>query len=120
MKELNDGAKKLADGMARLLSGSVDLKKGLVKLNDEGVKRIAKIYHTDVKSIDQKLIDIKNAAKDYTTFTGATNYEDSTVKFIIKTDGITTDDTDSDSETADTSQDSNTASDSETSGASDQ
>ncbi len=80
--------------MAKLQSGSVELKDGCVKLNDEGIKKLADIYQTDVKSLDDRIVALKNAAKNYTTFSGATSDEKSTVKFIYKADSITTDDSD--------------------------
>ena len=60
----------------------------MLKFNDEAVEKVADLYNNDVKSLDDKITEIKDAAKNYKTFSGASTDSDSTVKFIYKTDGI--------------------------------
>ena len=85
---LSEGAKKLADGMSEISSGALELKDGCVKLNEEGVQKLANLYKTDVKSIDNRISLLKDAAKSYKTFSGTSNPENSRVKFIYKADSI--------------------------------
>ena len=86
--QLSDGAAKLADGMSQISSGALELKDGCVKLNEEGVRKLADLYKTDVKSIDRRVSLLKDAAKSYKTFSGTANPEKTRVKFIYKTDSI--------------------------------
>ena len=86
--KLASGAKELADGMAKIFSGSVELKDGVVKINDKGIKKIAEFYEKDGKNLDKTIKELRDAAKSYTTFTGAADGTSSSVKFIIKNEGI--------------------------------
>ena len=63
--------------MSEISSGALELKDGCIKLNEEGVQKLAKLYKTDVK-----------AAKSYKTFSGTANPDKTRVKFIYKTDSI--------------------------------
>ena len=74
--------------MSEISSGALELKDGCVKLNEEGVRKLADLYKTDVKSIDRRVNLLKDAAKSYKTFSGTANPEKTRVKFIYKTDSI--------------------------------
>ena len=89
--ELSEGAKKLADGMSQISSGALELKDGCVKLNEEGVQKLAELYETDVKSIDNRVSLLKDAARSYKTFSGTNNPDNTRVKFIYKADSIESD-----------------------------
>ena len=52
---------------------------------------MADIYRTNIRSLDDSLMELKDASKTYKTFSGALDGTDNNVKFIIKTDGIETD-----------------------------
>ena len=71
--QLSEGAAKLADGMSEISSGALELKDGCIKLNEEGVQKLAKLYKTDVKSIEKRIDTLKDAAKSYKTFSGTAN-----------------------------------------------
>ena len=64
------------------------MKDGCIKLNEEGVQKLAKLYKTDVKSIEKRIDTLKDAAKSYKTFSGTANPDKTRVKFIYKTDSI--------------------------------
>jgi hypothetical protein len=49
---------------------------------------MAEIYRENIKALDDSLMDIKDAAGTYKTFSGALDSTDNNVKFIIKTDSI--------------------------------
>jgi hypothetical protein len=74
--------------MSQISSGALELKDGCVKLNEEGVQKLANLYKTDVKSIDNRISLLKDAAKSYKTFSGAYNPDQARVKFIYKADSI--------------------------------
>jgi len=86
--QLSEGAAKLAEGMSEISSGSLELKDGCVKLNEEGVRKLSDLYKTDVKSIDNRISMLRDAAKAYRTFSGTANPDKTRVKFIYKTDSI--------------------------------
>lgn len=86
--QLSEGAAKLADGMSEISSGALELKDGCIKLNEEGVQKLANLYKTDVKSIENRIDTLKDAAKSYKTFSGTANPDKTRVKFIYKTDSI--------------------------------
>ena len=81
-------AMTLTEGMDAILSGSLELKDGCVQFNDEGIQKIAEFYKEDVKELDSRIRELKDAAREYTSFSGAASDMNSTVKFIIKADTI--------------------------------
>ena len=92
---LNEGAGKLSDGlvelpggMSRISGGAIELRDGCMKLNEEGVKKLAEVYNSDVKTMDERLKELKDAARSYKTFSGTADPSSSKVKFIYKADGI--------------------------------
>lgn len=87
-QELLDGSDKLAEGMQKLFDGSVELKDGLVKFNEKGIRKLAELYEVDVKDLDGRIEELKEAASSYRTFSGAPEDMESSVKFIIKADAV--------------------------------
>ena len=100
---LDSGADKLQSGTATLKNGTAELKNGVNKLNDEGIAKI-----TDSLDADQltELKDVLSAMKDrqdgYTSFTGAPDGADVSVRFILKTAEATKTDTNESATTATT------------------
>ena len=86
--QLASGVLTLAEGMDAILSGSLELKDGCVQFNEEGIQKIADFYKEDVKDLDARVRELRNAAREYTTFSGAASDMNCTVKFIIKADSI--------------------------------
>ena len=86
--QLASGVLTLAEGMDEILSGSLELKDGCVQFNEEGIQKIADFYKEDVKDLDARVRELRNAAREYTTFSGAASDMNCTVKFIIKADSI--------------------------------
>ena len=50
----------------------------------KGIQKLADFYNDDVKTLDSRITELKDAAKNYTTFTGAADGVKSTVKFILQ------------------------------------
>ena len=77
--------------MQEMLDGCIELHDGVVEFREEGIRKLAEIYRENIKSLDDSLMEIKEAAKTYKTFSGALKNTDNNVRFIIKTDSIETD-----------------------------
>ena len=86
--DLVDGVSKFVDGMQEMLDGCVELNDGVVEFREDGIRKMAEIYRENIKALDDSLMDIKDAAGTYKTFSGALDSTDNNVKFIIKTDSI--------------------------------
>lgn len=85
---LSDGSVTLVDGIGRLLSGTIELNDGMVKFNDEGIKTLTSLFDTDLSSMSERIRAIIDAGKAYTSYSGAKENENCSVKFIIESEGI--------------------------------
>lgn len=86
--ELYDGVGKLYDGTGELDDGVQELVDGVIKFDKEGIKKIYEAFDGDLSDFSDRLSAIEKAGENYSTFGGASDDTDSSVKFIIKTDGI--------------------------------
>ena len=89
--ELYEGVGKLYDGTGKLDDGVQELVDGVVKFDKEGIKKIYEAFDGDLSDFSDRLSAIEKAGENYSTFGGASDDTDSSVKFIIKTDGIKSD-----------------------------
>ncbi len=87
-KELNDGAKELNDGAKKLDDGVQELLDGICKFDEEGIKKLYEAFDGDLTEFADKMTAIQEAGSSYTSFGGANADEKSSVKFIIKTEGV--------------------------------
>ena len=94
-RDLNDGAGDLLDGTKDLYDGSIELDDGvqelydgMTKFDEEGIKKIYDAFDGDLSDFADRLEAIQEAGSNYKTFGGSSEDVDSSVKFIIKTDGI--------------------------------
>ncbi len=87
-KELNDGAKQLDDGVVTLEDGMQQLLDGVVKLDEEGIKRLYEAFDGDLSDFADRMSAIQEAGKGYNSFGGSSEEENSSVKFIFKTDSV--------------------------------
>lgn len=85
---LKDGVISLSDGVSKLLDGSADLKDGVIDFNDEGISKITELVNNDIDKYYDRLVAVRDYAKEYTTFAGANDGIDSSVKFIFKTEPV--------------------------------
>ena len=86
--ELNDGVGELNDGAGKLDDGVQELVDGMIKFDKEGIKKIYEVFDGDLADFSDRLSAIEKAGENYSTFGGASEDVDSSVKFIIKTDSI--------------------------------
>ena len=61
---------------------------GVKKLDSEGIKKLYDAFDGDFSEFSDKLKAIQKAGESYTSFGGANEDEDCSVKFIIKTAGV--------------------------------
>lgn len=87
-KELADGSVDLVDGIEKLYDGTVELNDGMVKFNDEGIKKLTDLFDTDTSSMTDRIKAIVDAGKAYKSFTGTSEDEESSVRFIIESAAI--------------------------------
>ena len=87
-----DASSQLGAGVKKLDDGANTLADGLVTFNEDGIQKLADAYNGDVKDLLNHVEAVMKAADDYSNFAGAADDSTSSVKFIIKTDSIKTDD----------------------------
>lgn len=86
--ELREGTDKIVDGVKELDEGAGELADGMAEFDEEGISRIADAYHTDVKSLTDRVKAVSDAGKEYDNFSGKAENTDSSVKFILKTEPV--------------------------------
>ena len=83
---LYDGVNTLNNGAAQLKDGSGRLKDGLNQFNDEGISKLTGALDEDqIHDLKIVLDEMSSRLEDYTSFAGAPEGAESTVKFIYKT-----------------------------------
>lgn len=91
-QDLYDGAKQLLDGSGDLDDGTQDLLDGIIKLNDEGIRKLTELFGDNVQDAVDRIKAVKNASIDYQTFTEVAPSEDkdavNTVKFVYRTAAV--------------------------------
>ena len=86
--QLKDGSSQLSSGVKKLESGAKTLKDGMAKYKDEGIGKLLDVYNNDLKGLIDRLDALKTAAEDSTTFSGAADGVESSVKYIYETAAI--------------------------------
>ena len=88
---LADQVPALTDGVGKLADGSVTLNEGMVKFDEEGIQKLADPYNGDVKGMLNKVVAVMQAGSDYQSFSDISEDTLGEVKFIIRTEGVGTD-----------------------------
>lgn len=86
--KIADGVSKLGDGVIELKDGALELSTGMKKFNDEGIGSIAAMYDKIANGAVDSMNSKIDAAKAYKNYAGAAKGADTTVKFIIRSEGI--------------------------------
>ena len=73
--------------MSRLESGAKELNDGMIKFNDEGISVITGAVDEKLPAVIDNLKAIRDAAREYNTFSGISDDMDGSVKFIYLVDG---------------------------------
>ncbi len=91
-QDLYNGAKQLLDGSGDLDDGTQDLLDGIIKLNDEGIRKLTELFGDNVQDAVDRIKAVRNAGSDYQTFTEVAPTEDkdavNTVKFVYRTAAV--------------------------------
>lgn len=88
--KLSGAASLLTEGAGKLETGSNELMDGMVKFDKEGIKKLTDAYAGDVKELLNKLTAVVKAGEDYQTFTKTADDTKGTVKFILRTEAVKT------------------------------
>lgn len=87
-RDLKDGVRTLSDGVAELFEGSGELRDGVIRFNDEGIQKLAKIVNEDMDKYYERLCAVRDYAGEYQSFSGVKDGTECSVQFIYKTEGI--------------------------------
>lgn len=94
-KELSSGGVQLSDGINDLYDGSVKLQSGMKEFNQDGIQTLYKTVNTDLQNILDRLKALQKLGTQYQSFSGKSDDMNGSVKFIIKTDEIKNETSDS-------------------------
>ena len=82
---------KLTSGVTELLEGSNTLADGMEEFDEKAIEKLADAYNGDVKSLLDRIDAVMEAGEEYTTFSKTAEGTNGSVKFIIRTDGVKSD-----------------------------
>lgn len=85
---MKESAPALIDGVTQLRDGALKLSDGLKQFNEEGIQKLVDLVDGDLEGLSERIRLTTDAAKHYTSFSGAREKTDGNVKFIYKTDAI--------------------------------
>ena len=85
---LHDSVPALTSGIGQLKDGAKQLNDGMNKFNDEGISKLSEVMDEALPDITERFKAVRDAAKDYGTFSGKSDDMDGSVKFIYVFDGI--------------------------------
>ena len=86
--KLNSGSKTLDSGAEKLVTGSKTLSDGMKQFNEEGIKKITKLFAGNYQADIDYIEALFSEDTTYTSFGGALDGTKSTVKFIYETGAI--------------------------------
>ena len=89
--DLDDGAEELDDGVGELLDGAEELNDGMIEFNDEGIQKLMDLFGDNVTDMLDRLDAIQKTGASYQTFSGKSDDMQGSVKFILKTGEIKSD-----------------------------
>ena len=89
--KLNSGSKTLDSGAEELVTGSKTLSDGMKQFNEEGIKKITKLFAGNYQADIDYIEALFSEDTTYTSFGGALDGTKSTVKFIYETGAIKSD-----------------------------
>ena len=96
LKNLDKGGKKLDSAGAELLEGYNGIvkgiksyKSGISKFDSEGIEELAKTLGDDLGDLLTRIKAVSRADRAYTNYSGSFKDQETSVTFLIETDGIT-------------------------------
>ena len=89
--ELLNGVILLDDGAVKLDDGTLKLLEGMDKFRSEGIDRLAEVFGGELEDVLDRLTAISDAGTGYRSFSGTSDNENDSVKFIFRTEGVKAD-----------------------------
>ena len=90
--KLQSGSTQVQSGLDQLADGAGDLNDGMKQFNEEAIQKIVDFFDGDLKDLMNRVDALKSDEASYTNFSGKADGTDSSVKFLIETDAISSDD----------------------------
>lgn len=87
---LNDAMPDFISGAEALRDGALRLSDGLTEFNEQGIQTLVDAFDGDLNGLLDRLRATVNVSKGYQSFAGISDEMSGEVKFIYKTDSITT------------------------------
>lgn len=92
MNKLDSAGGQLTSGIDELATGSDTLTEGLKTFNNDGISKLSDLAGDDLDSVINHFKAVKKADKRYQSFGGIKKGAEGSVKFVIETDAIETED----------------------------
>ena len=92
MNKLDSAGGQLTSGIDKLATGSDTLTEGLKTFNNDGISKLSDLAGDDLDSVINHFKAVKKADKRYQSFGGIKKGAEGSVKFVIETDAIETED----------------------------
>lgn len=86
--KLSTATGQIEDGVDKLAEGSDKLMDGMIQFDEEGIQKLLDAYNGDIKELLSKLEAVVEAGKEYQTFTKVADGTKGSVKFVLRTEGI--------------------------------
>ncbi len=86
--KLSTATGQIEDGVDKLAEGSDKLMDGMIQFDEEGIQKLLDAYNGDVKELLSRLEAVVEAGKEYQTFTKVADGTKGSVKFVLRTEGI--------------------------------
>ena len=90
--KLDAAGTKLLKGYHSLVEGIKSFRSGLKEYNSEGISELKEVLGDDLGNLLERLKAVGEADDAYTNFSGMSEGTESSVTFLIETDGITAED----------------------------
>lgn len=84
---MKESAPALIDGIGELKDGAMQLRDGLAQFSEK-IKEKLEEYGVSTEELSVRIKALSDASKEYTTFAGASEGTESSVKFIYRTDSV--------------------------------
>lgn len=88
--KLSTATSQITEGVNKLTEGSEKLMDGMIQFDEEGIQKLLDAYNGDIKELLSKLEAVVEAGKDYQTFTKVADGTKGSVKFILRTEAVKT------------------------------
>lgn len=92
VKTLRDGGEELTDGISQLYDGALTLNDGMKEFDNDGIGQLKTVMEDELSVMADRMNAVIDAGNDYQTFTKLADGMQGSVKFIIETDGIKSED----------------------------